>query len=111
TDVLYFILLLHDFTLIITLSITEALPISFPGDSVSAEISQIITADLQRSGLFAPIDPRAFTQDAASLQSGVRFADWKVLAAQARSEEHTSELQLPYDLVCRLLLGKKNDNM
>src|SRR5438094_5153582 len=29
--------------------------------------------------------------------------------AYARSEEHTSELQSPYDLVCRLLLEKKND--
>src|SRR5207248_7853182 len=27
-------------------------------------------------------------------------------ASQARSEEHTSELQSPYDLVCRLLLEK-----
>src|SRR5207248_8400813 len=27
-----------------------------------------------------------------------------------RSEEHTSELQSPYDLVCRLLLEKKNYN-
>src|SRR5207248_9676171 len=27
--------------------------------------------------------------------------------ACARSEEHTSELQSPYDLVCRLLLEKK----
>src|SRR5437867_4922664 len=27
-----------------------------------------------------------------------------------RSEEHTSELQSPYDLVCRLLLEKKNDD-
>src|SRR5437867_8481041 len=26
-----------------------------------------------------------------------------------RSEEHTSELQSPYDLVCRLLLEKKQD--
>src|SRR5437867_8841951 len=26
---------------------------------------------------------------------------------QPRSEEHTSELQSPYDLVCRLLLEKK----
>src|SRR5437867_6253333 len=26
-----------------------------------------------------------------------------------RSEEHTSELQSPYDLVCRLLLEKKKD--
>src|SRR5207248_11771921 len=28
-------------------------------------------------------------------------------ALTARSEEHTSELQSPYDLVCRLLLEKK----
>src|SRR5207248_11799722 len=29
------------------------------------------------------------------------------LPAWLRSEEHTSELQSPYDLVCRLLLAKK----
>src|SRR5437867_5713200 len=29
-------------------------------------------------------------------------------AAHTRSEEHTSELQSPYELVCRLLLEKKN---
>src|SRR5207248_10533947 len=29
-------------------------------------------------------------------------------SAVMRSEEHTSELQSPYDLVCRLLLEKKN---
>src|SRR5207248_3833696 len=28
----------------------------------------------------------------------------------SRSEEHTSELQSPYDLVCRLLLEKKKRN-
>src|SRR5207248_10227057 len=38
---------------------------------------------------------------------------WKALVTKAlsnlifRSEEHTSELQSPYDLVCRLLLEKK----
>src|SRR5207248_8130207 len=31
-------------------------------------------------------------------------------AAAARSEEHTSELQSPYDLVCRLLLEKKKND-
>src|SRR5207248_7587513 len=30
--------------------------------------------------------------------------------ADNRSEEHTSELQSPYDLVCRLLLEKKKAN-
>src|SRR5207248_10172800 len=29
---------------------------------------------------------------------------------RSRSEEHTSELQSPYDLVCRLLLEKKKEN-
>src|SRR5437867_4928377 len=36
----------------------------------------------------------------------IRQAD--VHALVSRSEEHTSELQSPYDLVCRLLLEKKN---
>src|SRR5437867_1020098 len=31
-----------------------------------------------------------------------------VTTSVPRSEEHTSELQSPYDLVCRLLLEKKN---
>src|SRR5207248_4861036 len=30
------------------------------------------------------------------------------IGTNSRSEEHTSELQSPYDLVCRLLLEKKN---
>src|SRR5437867_6223523 len=32
----------------------------------------------------------------------------RLLEPALRSEEHTSELQSPYDLVCRLLLEKKN---
>src|SRR5207248_11654057 len=32
------------------------------------------------------------------------------LQSPNRSEEHTSELQSPYDLVCRLLLEKKKKN-
>src|SRR6266705_5143141 len=31
-------------------------------------------------------------------------------APRLRSEEHTSELQSPYELVCRLLLEKKKKN-
>src|SRR5437867_8198181 len=31
-------------------------------------------------------------------------------ALRYRSEEHTSELQSPYDIVCRLLLEKINDD-
>src|SRR5256885_8415347 len=34
-----------------------------------------------------------------------------VLRAQRRSEEHTSELQSPCNLVCRLLLEKKKNHI
>src|SRR5437867_8146261 len=45
--------------------------------------------------------------------SGWRMNSIRVMAAALdclRSEEHTSELQSPYDLVCRLLLEKKKKN-
>src|SRR5438094_6607051 len=35
------------------------------------------------------------------------IVDYRKRADCRRSEEHTSELQSPYDLVCRLLLEKK----
>src|SRR5207248_4044879 len=40
---------------------------------------------------------------------GTAAERWSASAGplEARSEEHTSELQSPYDLVCRLLLEKK----
>src|SRR5437868_14346416 len=44
-------------------------------------------------------------QDAHTFAAGIRV---KVCAS--RSEEHTSELQSRFDLVCRLLLEKKKKN-
>src|SRR5256885_11111027 len=38
---------------------------------------------------------------------GNRYQSAKELAVDLRSEEHTSELQSPCNLVCRLLLEKK----
>src|SRR5690349_23940257 len=40
----------------------------------------------------------------------VIFAKSGMSAVKGRSEEHTSELQSRRDLVCRLLLEKKNNN-
>src|SRR5258708_27162296 len=39
-----------------------------------------------------------------------RHAEGPSTSRSARSEEHTSELQSPDHLVCRLLLEKKNDH-
>src|SRR5438094_10379592 len=49
----------------------------------------------------------------AKIEAGSRWASTMTSASNPpvshwlRSEEHTSELQSPYDLVCRLLLEKK----
>src|SRR5437867_7500801 len=48
-------------------------------------------------------EPRTIRQSAGSLAVALSPDGQRL----ARSEEHTSELQSPYDLVCRLLLEKK----
>src|SRR5438094_4200883 len=58
-----------------------------------------------------PISPSACRGGDHPGRSPLRLVDtrWKWWSQRwsLRSEEHTSELQLPYDLVCRLLLEKK----
>ena len=46
-------------------------------------IAEVISADLERCGLFKPIEPKAFVQSAESLKAQPRFADWRVIGAQA----------------------------
>ncbi len=52
-------------------------------DDTATGVTQVITADLQRSGLFAPIDPAAFTETIASVDTVPQFPDWRAINAQA----------------------------
>src|SRR5258708_29959082 len=56
---------------------------------------------VKTSQIFQQVDP-------TYLGTGIIWSD--VPGAAARSEEHTSELQSPDHLVCRLLLEKKKHN-
>jgi TolB protein len=47
------------------------------------DIARVIAADLERSGLFRPIDSRAFIQTPQALQVQPRFPDWRAINAQA----------------------------
>src|SRR5256885_10349791 len=60
-----------------------------------------------QSTLFAPLGGQcAKTDPGDPIVLNDRMADrWQI---SQRSEEHTSELQSPCNLVCRLLLEKKN---
>jgi len=55
-----------------------------PPDGESARgISQIITANLKRSGLFAPIDQAAFIEKITNTDVQPRYPDWRAINAQA----------------------------
>jgi TolB protein len=50
---------------------------------VGQSISDVVTSDLRNSGAFRPLDPASFIQAAQAAADQPRFADWKVLNAQA----------------------------
>ena len=68
----------------------QPLPIALPdfvaGSPADAEqaraITQIITGDLKRSGLFAPIDQSAYLEKITTIDTVPRFPDWRTINAQ-----------------------------
>jgi TolB protein len=50
---------------------------------LGAKISGVITNDLKRSGIFAPIDKKAFIDQVVSVDTPPQFDSWKVINAQA----------------------------
>jgi TolB protein len=64
-----------------------ALPDFLPGGPAETETSRnvtsIIAANLQRSGLFAPINPAAYIEKISNSDAVPRFPDWKAINAQA----------------------------
>ena len=55
-----------------------------PSDSeVGAGVAKVITNNLKRSGLFAPIDQAAYIQKITNIDVPPQFADWKTINAQA----------------------------
>src|SRR5438552_11840573 len=80
-------------TEIYPLSLHDALPISFPRS--------------RRSGVKGRPDCDGWNGAADILQATCFLDAGRISAAPFRSEEHTSELQSPDHLVCRLLLEKK----
>ncbi len=75
----------------VTRGTVEPLPIAltdFYGQNVSdvdvgRQISGVVAANLESSGIFRIIDPKAFIQTAAEIRLQPRFADWRIIGAQA----------------------------
>ncbi|MBV9859638.1 MAG: Tol-Pal system protein TolB [Alphaproteobacteria bacterium] len=79
-----------DLRIDITSGKVEPMPIAIPafagagGGEAQAghDIAQVVSADLERSGLFRPLDPRGFIQN-VSAGDAPRFGDWRQINAQA----------------------------
>jgi TolB protein len=69
----------------------EPMPIAIPalpGDATNEtqagrDIAGVVSADLERSGLFRPLDPRSFIQNISATDTQPRFPDWRQINAQA----------------------------
>src|SRR5207248_7393323 len=86
-----------------TLSLHDALPISVRDQALdrgAPHVSRSRATSCDRAPC-RPLGPPS--HKVARERQGAR-------SHEVRSEEHTSELQSPYDLVCRLLLEKKKKN-
>jgi TolB protein len=67
----------------VPIAVPDFLPAT-PGDAEPARlVTQIITANLARSGLFAPIDPAAYIEKIVNFDAAPRFPDWRAINAQA----------------------------
>src|SRR5437870_10894578 len=55
-----------------------------PADGeVGVGVTQVITNNLKRSGLFAPVDQAAFIERISNIDTAPQFASWKTINAQA----------------------------
>src|SRR5207248_9753729 len=92
------------------LSLHDALPIWLPVIGAVTAVLLVLTAATlvvtrSRSGVDSSPAPKSLAVAPFRDLSGT--VDGQILSdgiSEMRSEEHTSELQSPYDLVCRLLL-------
>ena len=51
--------------------------------AIGADISAVIRADLERSGLFKALDPASFIETQTNIDYEPTFADWRVINAEA----------------------------
>src|SRR5256885_17057753 len=91
-------------TEIYTLSLHDALPISFRLRVIARDARPLVA--LTTSSILALVDT-LYAQEADFQAMNWLATDQMTNEAAERSEEHTSELQSPCNLVCRLLLEKK----
>ncbi|MEO1693846.1 MAG: Tol-Pal system beta propeller repeat protein TolB [Pseudomonadota bacterium] len=54
-----------------------------PDPQLARDVASVVAADLERSGLFRPLDEAAFLQTISQLNTAPRFADWRAVGSEA----------------------------
>ena len=67
----------------VPIAIPDFIGVGLQDPAGGRNVSQIIASNLQRSGLFAPIDPAAHLEKISTIDTLPRFADWRQINAQA----------------------------
>ncbi|MGI9384085.1 MAG: Tol-Pal system beta propeller repeat protein TolB [Methyloligellaceae bacterium] len=65
------------------IAITEFKGTTPAEQKLGADISRVVLSDLERSGLFKPVDRNAFIEKIDDINRQPRFGDWRVINAQA----------------------------
>jgi TolB protein len=65
------------------IAIVDFLGANPAAQQVGREVAGVIRGNLDRSGLFRPIPPNAFIERISGLDVAPRFADWRIIDAQA----------------------------
>jgi TolB protein len=65
------------------IAVTDFLGQNAAAQQVGRDVAQVIRANLDRSGLFRPVEPSAFIERITAMEVPPRFADWRVINAQA----------------------------
>jgi len=52
-------------------------------EDIGAQISKVVTADLERTGLFRSLNRDAFVQTSVGVSERPRFGDWRIINALA----------------------------
>jgi TolB protein len=65
------------------IAVVDFLGQSGPAQQVGRDVAQVIRANLDRSGLFRPIESGAFIERITAMEVPPRFADWRIIDAQA----------------------------
>jgi len=69
----------------VTQGVIQPLPIAIPdfnGAPAGANIAGVVRADLDRSGLFKPLDSKSFLDQIKDVNAPPNFANWRVINAQ-----------------------------